>query len=540
MPPTISIVSASFDPASIPNDASLTALLTVITTGAVTGVTADLTVLGGASAVPLDNVDTDTWQLANVSCTPGESPTTYGIPCTATDGIDTIVEDAPLIITAAPPIVNIVNARFVPESILNDGIVTTKAVCDITVIGGVIDHASVAVPWLVTPLDLLPVGRDTYESATFTAPEIIAPDIYTGAFVASCGAVMAEATAGLTVIEAIAAGWSIGRVATEYNCVVEVDPGVSISDVHAAYPTPNWISAIGWDDTNKRLSISGVPDLSGRFEIVIMGTPTGGGSDIQMPSPGDDAFLVVEDANLNPLTRATSIAGSKRYVLEPGDSIEVVTVSGGVPSIDPDMTFQNTDPLQSVAMVMTGGGILVGIKPAFITPANADAYMNEPYEYNGLTPDSGPAASGTAPIRFALVSGPTDFFVHPSTGVISWTPTAIDENPYRALIRALNAAGHADQEIEVTVSIRRTEITNAIPDTIPNGVPFSMQLTAIGTPIVHWSAVINPADVTFHLSPTGFLTWDPNVSTATDFSITVTATGPGGTDVQTFPVHIEP
>ena len=58
-------------------------------------------------------------------------------------------------------------------------------------------------------------------------------------------------------------------------------------------------------------------------------------------------------------------------------------------------------------------------------------------------------ASGMTPLTFAVVSGPDDFMVHATSGVVMWTPQ--NEGAFAIEISATNLAGTDTQSFEVTV-----------------------------------------------------------------------------------------
>ena len=84
--------------------------------------------------------------------------------------------------------------------------------------------------------------------------------------------------------------------------------------------------------------------------------------------------------------------------------------------------------------------------------------------------------TGTAPITWSLVSGPTGMTINPSSGLVSWTPAAVGSYPVQ--IRATNTAGSNDQNYTIAV---------AAPDTVAPSVPTNLTATVISKSQVNLS-----------------------------------------------------
>ena len=68
--------------------------------------------------------------------------------------------------------------------------------------------------------------------------------------------------------------------------------------------------------------------------------------------------------------------------------------------------------------------------------------------YTGPTP----VASGTAPISWTLVAGPSGMTIDSPTGVVSWSSPTVAGSPHTITIRATNAAGSGDETWSLTVT----------------------------------------------------------------------------------------
>lgn len=84
--------------------------------------------------------------------------------------------------------------------------------------------------------------------------------------------------------------------------------------------------------------------------------------------------------------------------------------------------------------------------PTITSTANTAATIGAAYSYDA---DNTVNVTGTAPITFSF-TGPVGFNVHPTTGVVSWTPTATGTFPVS--ITATNAQGFDTQNFSINVS----------------------------------------------------------------------------------------
>ncbi|MBW2686361.1 MAG: hypothetical protein JRE19_10650 [Deltaproteobacteria bacterium] len=74
-------------------------------------------------------------------------------------------------------------------------------------------------------------------------------------------------------------------------------------------------------------------------------------------------------------------------------------------------------------------------------------------------------AGGMTPIAFAVVSGPEEFALHPTSGVVTWTPQS--EGLVAIEIRATNLAGSDTQAFEVDVQDLNAPVFITEPPTDP-------------------------------------------------------------------------
>ncbi|MDZ7362423.1 MAG: malectin domain-containing carbohydrate-binding protein [candidate division KSB1 bacterium] len=86
--------------------------------------------------------------------------------------------------------------------------------------------------------------------------------------------------------------------------------------------------------------------------------------------------------------------------------------------------------------------------PTITSTPNTSATVGVAYSYDA---NNTVEATGSAPITFSLLTGPTGFSVT-SAGVVSWTPTSGQVGPHTVQIQATNAFGSDTQTYTVTVS----------------------------------------------------------------------------------------
>jgi hypothetical protein len=176
----------------------------------------------------------------------------------------------------------------------------------------------------------------------------------------------------------------------------------------------------------------------------------------------------------------------------------------------------------------------VAVRLHFVTPTpptiNSTAVtagsVNQAYSYQAT-------ATGTAPITWSLVSGPSGMTIGSSTGLVAWTPSAPGSFP--VMIRASNSAGSADQSYTINVTATAPTITSTPATTGIVGQAYSYQAIATGTTPITWSLVSGPSGMTIG-STTGLASWTP--SAAGSFPITVRATNIAGAADQPYTITV--
>ncbi len=146
-------------------------------------------------------------------------------------------------------------------------------------------------------------------------------------------------------------------------------------------------------------------------------------------------------------------------------------------------------------------------------------------------------ADGTAPVNWALVSGPAGMVIQ-NNGVVSWTPVSEVGSPHTITIRASNAAGSDEESWQLNVLFppRIAMIDNAsTPELTAYGlVPSLIQ----GTPPVTWTLIQGPKGMTIDAA-TGAIAWNNPDAVQSPYTVTVKAANAVGSDSKSFSLAVQ-
>ncbi len=191
-----------------------------------------------------------------------------------------------------------------------------------------------------------------------------------------------------------------------------------------------------------------------------------------------------------------------------------------------------------VAVWMTaagcGGGTTANgsVAPTITSTPAATATLGVPFNYTVT-------ASGMTPLAFAVVSGPDDFTVHPTSGVVTWTPQS--EGTFSIEVGAANLAGTDTQTFEVNVEGLSGPVFITEPPTEATvGAEYSYDPNVVANGEVSWSAPAAPEGLTID-PDTGAVRWTPSSAQTGMQDVTIRATEDNGgvfTD-QEFTVTVE-
>ena len=181
-----------------------------------------------------------------------------------------------------------------------------------------------------------------------------------------------------------------------------------------------------------------------------------------------------------------------------------------------------------------GGGTTANgrVAPKITSTPATTATLGVPFNYTVT-------ASGMTPLAFTVASGPDDFVVHPTSGVVTWTPQS--EGSVSIEVGAANLAGTDTQTFEVNVEGLSGPVFITEPPTEATvGAEYAYDPNVVANGEVSWSAPVAPEGLTID-PDTGAVRWTPSSSQTGMQGVTIRATEDEGgvfTD-QEFTVSVE-
>ncbi len=142
------------------------------------------------------------------------------------------------------------------------------------------------------------------------------------------------------------------------------------------------------------------------------------------------------------------------------------------------------------------------------------------------------AASGSAPLTFALLQQPAGMTINPNTGFVSWTPAEV--GAFAVTVKVSNSVGPKEQSFTITVN--ETPKISSLPPTNANvNQPYAYDVDATGSPPPTFGLLAPPTGMAIN-SSSGLINWSP---TATGlYSVTVTANNSVGSNSQFFTIIV--
>ncbi len=191
-----------------------------------------------------------------------------------------------------------------------------------------------------------------------------------------------------------------------------------------------------------------------------------------------------------------------------------------------------------VAVGMTASGCGGGhaangnVAPKITSTPPTTATVGVPFNYTL-------SALGMTPMGFAVVSGPEDFMVHASSGVVTWTPQS--EGLVAIEVSANNLAGTDTQAFEVSVAgLGGPVFTTEPPTEATVAVQYAYDPNVVANAAVSWSAPVAPSGLSID-PDTGAVRWTPTSGQEGPQEVTIRATeqGSGAFADQAFTVTVE-
>jgi len=168
-----------------------------------------------------------------------------------------------------------------------------------------------------------------------------------------------------------------------------------------------------------------------------------------------------------------------------------------------------------------GGGTTANpdVAPKITSTPPTTAIVGVPYNYTV-------SVDGMTPIVFTLVSGPEGFEVHPSSGIVTWTP--MEAGTASIEISASNIAGTDTQSFDVAVEVPTGPVfTTEPPSEATVAAPYAYDPMVVADGTVRWSAPVAPVGLSIDVD-TGAVRWTPTSEQAGDQAVTIRATEVAG------------
>jgi hypothetical protein len=156
-----------------------------------------------------------------------------------------------------------------------------------------------------------------------------------------------------------------------------------------------------------------------------------------------------------------------------------------------------------------------GVAPKITSTPPATATVGVPFNYT-LT------VEGMTPIAFAVVRGPDGMSIHPTSGVVSWTPS--QEGTESIELSASNLAGSDTQAFDVVVEGLTAPVFTTEPPTegaVATEYAYDPMVVAVGE--VSWSAPTAPQGLSID-PETGAVRWIPSGSQVGENEVVIRAT----------------
>ena len=174
----------------------------------------------------------------------------------------------------------------------------------------------------------------------------------------------------------------------------------------------------------------------------------------------------------------------------------------------------------SMSAAGCGGGTTANghVAPKISSTPPSTATVGVPFNYTVT-------AEGMTPVAFAVVSGPDGFSIHPTSGVVTWTPQT--EGTVSVEISATNLAGSDSQAFDVDVEgLTGPVFTTEPPTEATVAAQYAYDPDVVANGAVSWSVPVAPNGLAIDLD-TGAVRWTPSSDQAGMNAVTVRATEDG-------------
>ena len=173
--------------------------------------------------------------------------------------------------------------------------------------------------------------------------------------------------------------------------------------------------------------------------------------------------------------------------------------------------------------------IQVNQMPEITTNEVTTAIAEQLYQYD-VDADGVPAPT------YSLTITPAGMGINASSGLITWTPSAVQLGSHTVEVQAENTAGTDTQQFMIEVGTL-PEITSMEVTTATVGQLYQYDVDASGVPAPTYSLVITPAGMTINPA-TGLINWEPSGGQTGSNAVQVRATNSMGTADQSFSIDV--
>ena len=323
-----------------------------------------------------------------------------------------------------------------------------------------------------------------------------------------------------TITSALTARGTVGVVFT-FNVTANNDPG--------AFTAQDLANGLAIDALTGL--ISGVPITEGVFSVPISAVNANGSDSktlvitiipaVPVVSSSSAAQGVVNVAFSYTITATNNPTNYNATGLPSGLSVNIVTgVVSGTPTVlgsfNVILSASNAGGTGTSVLSLS---IIPDLIPVISSSDIASAVVNNTFSYT-ITASNSPVAFGATPL-------PTGLSLDDITGVISGTPQPGTVGVVPVTLSAINAAGTGTRTLTLTISNPQVPvISSPLLQTGVVGTAFEYDITGTNKP-TSFNAVGLPAGLSVDTT-TGKITGTPTTSVGSPFSVTLSATNPGG------------
>ncbi|GAA4892748.1 hypothetical protein GCM10025789_07360 [Tessaracoccus lubricantis] len=428
----------------------------------------------------------------------------------------------------------------------------------------VLEDVALGAKLVVTPTTIDPGGSLAISGAGFAAGSSVTVTLGTATQVVTAAAdgtiaavltVSADQAAGAANLSATD-GTTTATVRIQVTGTLE-PPTVAVDDVTVELGSAVSVQATA-TGAEIAYAVSGHPALSISSTGLITGLPNAVGATIVTVTVTDaddqaasDTFTLTVQDTTDPVVAAiadlTVVAGSAvsvqvaatdaqslTYSLSGNDNLSISAaglITGTATTVGTStVTVTVTDASDNVATRQ----FTLTVKPAAEAPILA-AIGDQAVELGASITPVTPAATGTAPITYAVTGLPEGVTYSAATNRISGTPTTVTASPATVTVTATNAVGTDTETFTIAVSDTTKPVLATITDrSVEEGTTLSIQVSATDRQGLTYAVSGNDE---LSISATGLITGTVTTVGTSSVSVTVTDAS-GNATIRTFTLTV--